>query len=115
MRGEVVRFARLLIVSRVMIAACSDEQPSCVLCSGTAALGRQLYHAWLGAPVSRSLLLRQHEPAVRRGDVHAAMDVKAARCEEWLKHPPGVALEAALISQLSRPNCQALQDAIGQR
>ena len=32
MRGDVVRFARLLIVSRVMIAACSDEQPSCVLC-----------------------------------------------------------------------------------
>jgi hypothetical protein len=114
MRGAVVRFARLLIVSRVMIAACFDEQLSCALfgnrCSGAAAL-----HAWLGAPVSRSVLLRQHEPAVRRGDVHAAMDVKAARCEEWLKHPPGVALEAALISQLSRPDCQALQDVIGQR
>jgi hypothetical protein len=97
MRGDVVRFARLLIVSRVMIAAV-DEQLSYVLGQGP--------------PVS---LLRQHEPAVRRGDVHAAMDAKAARREEWLEHPPGVALKAALISQLRRPDRQALQDVIGQQ
>jgi len=29
--------------------------------------------------------------------MHAPLDVKAARCEEWLKHPSDVALEAALI------------------
>ena len=39
MRGDVVRFARLLIVSRVMIAACFAMNSSRVLCSGTAALG----------------------------------------------------------------------------
>jgi hypothetical protein len=42
------------------------------------------------------------------------MDVKAARCEEWLKNPPGVALKAALISQFSRPDCHALEDVICQ-
>ena len=47
--------------------------------------------------------------------MHAAMDVKAARCEEWFKNPLDVALKAALISQFSRPDCEALQDVICQR
>jgi len=45
MRGDVVRFARLLIVSLVMIAACFEEQLSCVLCRNRCwpTSGRQLY------------------------------------------------------------------------
>ena len=46
--------------------------------------------------------------------MHAAMDVEAARCEEWLKHPPDVALKAVLISQFGRPDCQSFQNVIGE-
>jgi hypothetical protein len=62
----------------------------------------------------REHLLREDESALRGGDMHAAIDVKAARCEEWFKNPPGVAFKAALISQFRRPDCQALQDLICQ-
>jgi len=53
MRGDVVRFARLLVVSRVMIAAVGwtalvwlRQWPA-----AGRRLGRQLYHVRLGAPV----------------------------------------------------------------
>ncbi len=46
--------------------------------------------------------------------MYTAVDIEAARCEEWLKNPFGVALKAALISQFIWSDRQALQDVICQ-
>jgi hypothetical protein len=46
--------------------------------------------------------------------MYTTVDVKAARCEEWLENPLGVALKAALISQFIRSDREALQDVICQ-
>ena len=70
---------------------------------------------WAPLPAcAEPILLHQDEPAACRDDVHAAVYVEAPRCEEWLKHPPDVTLQAAHSCQLGRPHCQALQEVIGQ-